>query len=76
MLPLARVGDIQAELATQLEHLAQQAEVAAKYTDLQAQLALNELFPHLRQASDAALRDIFVSLRVPARPAAASCAAA
>ena len=44
--------------------------------DAQAQLALNELFPHLRQASDAALRDIFVSLRVPARPAAASCAAA
>jgi hypothetical protein len=36
----------------------------------QAQLALNELFPHLRQASDAALRDIFVSLRVPARPVA------
>jgi hypothetical protein len=30
-----------------------------------AQLALNELFPHLRVASDAALRDIFVSLRVP-----------
>jgi hypothetical protein len=30
-----------------------------------AQLALNELFPHLRAASDAALRDIFVSLRVP-----------
>ena len=35
-----------------------------------AQLALNELFPHLRLASDAALRDIFVSLRVPARPGA------
>ena len=36
----------------------------------QAQLALNELFPHLRLASDVALRDIFVSLRVPARPVA------
>jgi hypothetical protein len=35
--------------------------------EAQAQLALNELFPHLRVASDAALRDIFVSLRVPAR---------
>ena len=38
--------------------------------EAQAQLALNELFPHLRLASDAALRDIFVSLRVPARPGA------
>jgi hypothetical protein len=45
-------------LATGLQH------------EAQAQLALNELFPHLRQASDAALRDIFVSLRVPARPCA------
>jgi hypothetical protein len=36
--------------------------------EAQAQLALNELFPHLRVASDAALRDIFVSLRVPSRP--------
>jgi hypothetical protein len=35
--------------------------------EAQAQLALNELFPHLRVASDAALLDIFVSLRVPAR---------
>lgn len=40
--------------------------------EAQAQLALNELFPHLRLASDAALRDIFVSLRVPARPQAAA----
>jgi hypothetical protein len=38
--------------------------------EAQAQLALTELFPHLRVASDAALRDIFVSLRVPARPQA------
>lgn len=38
--------------------------------EAQAQLALNELFPHLRLASDAALRDIFVSLRVRARPGA------
>jgi hypothetical protein len=38
--------------------------------EAQAQLALNELFPHLRLASDAALRDIFVSLRVPARAGA------
>ena len=38
--------------------------------EAQAQLALNELFPHLRLASDAALRDIFLSRRVPARPAA------
>lgn len=36
--------------------------------EAQAQLALNELFPHLRAASDAALRDIFVSLRLAARP--------
>src|SRR6185369_6704788 len=38
---LARVGDIQAELTTQLEHLAQQAEVAGKYQVLQSQLTLN-----------------------------------
>ena len=36
--------------------------------EAQAQLALNELFPHLSAASDAALRDIFVSLRLAARP--------
>lgn len=40
--------------------------------EAQAQLALNELFPHLRVASDAALRDIFISLRVPARPQASA----
>ena len=50
------------------------AAPAAMLTDhlqreAQAQLALNELFPHLRTASDAALRDIFVSLRLPARAA-------
>ncbi|HEX3062360.1 MAG TPA: AAA family ATPase, partial [Usitatibacter sp.] len=53
---LARVGDIQAELGTQLEHLAQQAEVAARYTDLQAQLALNHnllSFTRLREAEQA-----------------------
>ncbi len=38
--------------------------------EARAQLALSELFPHLRAASDAALRDIFVSLRVPHRPQA------
>jgi chromosome segregation protein len=53
---LARVGDIQAELATQLEHLAQQAEVAAKYNELQSQLALNHnllAFTRLREAEQA-----------------------
>lgn len=40
--------------------------------EAQAQLALTELFPHLRSASDDALRDIFVSLRATARPAAAT----
>ena len=53
---LSRVGDIQAELATQLEHLAQQAEVAAKYQDLQSQLALNHnllAFTRLREAEQA-----------------------
>src|SRR6478609_4618493 len=35
---LSRVGDIQSELGTQIEHLAQQAEVAAKYQELQGQL--------------------------------------
>lgn len=40
--------------------------------EAQVQLALNELFPHLRAASDAALRDIFVSLRLPAQPRAAA----
>jgi hypothetical protein len=39
--------------------------------DAQAQLALTELFPHLRHASDDALRDIIISLRVPAARAAA-----
>ena len=53
---LARVGDIQAELNAQIERLAQQAEVAAKYTDLQAQLALNHnllSFTRLREAEQA-----------------------
>jgi chromosome segregation protein len=50
---LSRVGDIRAELDTQLTHLAQQAEVAAKYRELQAQLALNHnllAFTRLREA--------------------------
>ncbi|MDQ3027649.1 MAG: chromosome segregation protein SMC [Pseudomonadota bacterium] len=53
---LSRVGDIQSELGTQLEHLAQQAEVAARYQDLQAQLALNHnllAFTRLREAEQA-----------------------
>jgi chromosome segregation protein len=56
---LARVGDIQSELGTQIEHLAQQAEVAAKYTDLQAQLALNHnllSFTRLREAESSRTR--------------------
>ncbi|NRF66576.1 hypothetical protein HLB44_06240 [Aquincola sp. S2] len=32
--------------------------------DAQAQLALTELFPHLRSAADLELRDLFVSLRL------------
>jgi len=39
---LSRVGDIQSELGTQIEHLAQQAEVARRFSDLQAQLAVNQ----------------------------------
>jgi chromosome segregation protein len=53
---LARVGDIRAELDTQLEHLAQQAEVAARWQDLQAQLSLNQnllAFTRLREAEQA-----------------------
>ena len=53
---LSRVGDIRAELGAQLEHLAQQAEVAARYQDLQAQLALNHnllAFTRLREAEQA-----------------------
>jgi chromosome segregation protein len=53
---LARVGDIQAELTTQLEHLAQQAEVAGKYQELQSQLTLNHnllAFTRLREAEQA-----------------------
>jgi chromosome segregation protein len=53
---LSRVGDIQSELGTQLEHLAQQAEVAAKYQELQSQLALNHnllAFTRLREAEQA-----------------------
>jgi len=53
---LARVGDIQAELGAQIEHLGQQAEVAGKYRELQAQLALNHnllSFTRLREAEQA-----------------------
>src|SRR6188474_672337 len=53
---LSRVGDIRAELGTQIEHLAQQAEVAAKYQELQAQLALNQnliAFTRLRESEQA-----------------------
>ncbi|HUP29738.1 MAG TPA: AAA family ATPase, partial [Usitatibacter sp.] len=53
---LSRVADIQAELTTQLEHLSQQAEVAAKFQELQAQLALNQnllSFTRLREAEQA-----------------------
>ncbi|HRE14983.1 MAG TPA: AAA family ATPase, partial [Usitatibacteraceae bacterium] len=53
---LARVGDIRGELDTQLERLAQQAEVAARYQDLQSQLALNHnllAFTRLREAEQA-----------------------
>lgn len=56
---LARVGDIRSELEKQLEHLAQQAEVAARYQDLQAQLALNHnllAFTRLREAEQAKAR--------------------
>ena len=53
---LARVGDIRAELETQLTHLAAQAEVAAKYQELQSQVALNQnllSFTRLREAEQA-----------------------
>ncbi len=53
---LSRVGDIRAELGTQLEHLAQQAEVAARYNELQAQLSLHHnliAFTRLREAEQA-----------------------
>ncbi|MBL0143142.1 MAG: chromosome segregation protein SMC [Betaproteobacteria bacterium] len=56
---LSRVGDIRAELDTQLGHLAQQAEVASRYQDLQAQLALNHnllAFTRLREAEQAKSR--------------------
>jgi chromosome segregation protein len=56
---LSRVGDIRAELGKQLEHLAQQAEVAARYQDLQAQLALNHnllTYTRLREAEQAKTR--------------------
>src|SRR5258706_9601765 len=56
---LARVGDIRAELETQLERLAGQAEVAARYNDLQSQLALNHnllAFTRLREAEEAGNR--------------------
>ncbi|MCM2327306.1 MAG: chromosome segregation protein SMC [Lysobacter sp.] len=53
---LERVGDIRAELASQLERLAQQAEVAARYQDLQSQLTLNHnllAYTRLREAEQA-----------------------
>jgi hypothetical protein len=33
--------------------------------EAQAQLALTELFPHLRAAADQALRELFPGLRLP-----------
>jgi chromosome segregation protein len=56
---LSRVADIRAELETQLTHLAGQAEVAAKYQELQASLALNHnllAFTRLREAEQAKSR--------------------
>jgi chromosome segregation protein len=56
---LSRVADIRAELETQLAHLAAQAEVAAKYQELQASLALNHnllAFTRLREAEQAKSR--------------------
>ncbi len=56
---LARVADIRAELETQLTHLAAQAEVAARYQELQGQLALNHnllAFTRLREAEQARTR--------------------
>ena len=56
---LSRVADIQSELGTQIEHLAQQAEVAARYNDLQSQLALNQnllAFTKLREAESSKTR--------------------
>ncbi|MGZ5072844.1 MAG: chromosome segregation protein SMC [Usitatibacter sp.] len=56
---LSRVADIRAELDTQLTHLAAQAEVAAKYQELQSQLALNHnllAFTRLREAESAKTR--------------------
>ncbi|MBK7658664.1 MAG: chromosome segregation protein SMC [Betaproteobacteria bacterium] len=53
---LERVGDIRAELDLQLERLSQQAEVAARYQDLQSQLSLNHnllAFTRLREAEQA-----------------------
>jgi chromosome segregation protein len=53
---LERIGDIRAELETQLVHLAQQAEVASRYNELRAQLALNHnllAFTRLREAEQA-----------------------
>jgi chromosome segregation protein len=53
---LSRVGDIRAELEAQLTRLGEQAEVAAKYQDLQSQLALNQnflTFTRLREAEQA-----------------------
>src|SRR6188768_2841552 len=56
---LSRLADIQTELGTQLEHLAQQAEVAAKYNELQAQLSLNHnllAFTRLRESEQSRTR--------------------
>lgn len=41
------------------------ASAAQLSSEAQAQLALTELFPHLRTDADLALRDLFVSLRLP-----------
>ncbi len=51
---LARVDDILQELAKQLEHLEGQAEVAAKYRTLEAQLKLTQQLLWLLRRQDAA----------------------
>jgi chromosome segregation protein len=56
---LSRVDDIRAELATQLEKLTQQAEVAAKYHELQKELATTQnllAFTRQREAAQSKAR--------------------
>lgn len=61
----AAVAAVRARAHAAAMRLAVPPSAAQLSREAQAQLALTELFPHLRSDADQALRDLFVSLRLP-----------